>query len=70
MPNLSPGYDYRFSVQAYNGERRGVNAACTYKLPPLRKVAPCADSSTLENPVGNALGDTHRTPSEPCADAA
>ena len=45
-------------------------AACTYMLPPLRIVAPYIDSSTLDHPVGSPLGDTHRTPSEPCADAA
>ena len=45
------------------------NAACTYRLPPLRSVVPCIDSSTLDHPVGSALGDTQRTPSEPCADA-
>ena len=45
------------------------NAACTYTLPPLRSAVPCIVSSTLDHPVGSALGDTHRTPSEPCADA-
>ena len=38
-------------------------------LPPLRKATPYSDSSTLDHPVGSKLGDTQRTPSEPCADA-
>ena len=46
------------------------SGACTYRLPPLRSVAPYIDSSTLDQPVGSPTGDTHRTPSEPCADAA
>ena len=45
------------------------SAACTKKLPPLRSVAPVLRSSTLDQPVGSRLGDTQRTPSEPCADA-
>ena len=32
--------------------------------------SPCIVSSTLDHPVGRPTGDTHRTPSEPCADAA
>ena len=39
--------------------------ACTYRLTPLRSASPWIDSSTLDHPVGKALGDTHRTPSDP-----
>ena len=56
------------------GPERGTtalacNAEYTYMLPPLRSLTPYIDSSTLDHPVGSALGETHRTPSEPCDDA-
>ena len=41
------------------------SAGCTYRLLPLRSVVPCTSSSTLDQPVGSAGGDTQRTPSGP-----
>ena len=45
------------------------SALCTKKLPPLRNGAPWLHSSTLDQPVGSAIGEKQRTPSEPCDDA-